>query len=707
MDIDILLFWLALLFAAGIFFRANAPTGWLLVSGAIMTAGVLALALAPQQAPWIASGLVVGLIGLPSLFSHTLNRAILRQRYDLACWLNRALTILHPMDGTAAQGRLLRALAMAQRGNWEQAEPLLRALSENTMHPAVGLAALVHVCHWTGDWRAMLADPRLSDGDPGTTVYRLRALGELGRTREMLALFAMEEPRLRRQPGWGNCQLLALAFGGRPDAVAALGRTVLRNSPAETIALWVATARLATGGAEAETGRTELRHLAASGPPNVRRAAELRLANPPQDLSQIHPAQRVMLDGLSAALLAPTPPRQRARLAKSPATLALLAINLAMFAAEAAMGGSENEDVLLRLGALWPHALIEEGEWWRLASAMFLHAGPIHLAFNMLALVLLGGPVEAMFGRTRFLLIYFLSGLGSMLSVLAITRFGWMNGTLLVGASGALMGLLGAIGAALLMRWRNERSPAAAGRLVFGAFAVAVQTGIDFTTPQISAAAHLSGFTIGFVLCMAPWMRRNMRMPAFANEQAPAPQQPLTSRRLVLYGFVAGIFGTAFWLRTRQLHVTSATSADLGQSQPLTEAVLKGVRLLRFTFIPFVEAGAPVVDSRAPFGSSDALADSLGRDRRQPRRRGRTLCGDHGGHPEILRASALGSRPIQSCAQRGHDLEPLRRSSTGLGSPTPRRSKPGRNRGGWHVRLHCRACRSAPRLVLACARHSS
>ncbi len=85
-------------------------------------------------------------------------------------------------------------------------------------------------------------------------------------------------------------------------------------------------------------------------------------------------------------------------------TWALLALNILVFIAATAAGGTDNPEVLLDFGALFG-PLIADGEYWRLFTAMFLHIGIAHLAFNGFALFIFGGLVERLYGHVRFILI--------------------------------------------------------------------------------------------------------------------------------------------------------------------------------------------------------------------------------------------------------------------------------------------------------------
>ena len=103
-----------------------------------------------------------------------------------------------------------------------------------------------------------------------------------------------------------------------------------------------------------------------------------------------------------------------------------------------AAGGSIGGSTLIQEGAISRFA-IEQGEYWRLLTAGFLHAGFFHLFFNMFSLYILGGMLEPAIGRLRFGLIYFVSLLAGSFGALLVEP-----DALTVGASGAIFGLMGA-----------------------------------------------------------------------------------------------------------------------------------------------------------------------------------------------------------------------------------------------------------------------
>ncbi len=93
-------------------------------------------------------------------------------------------------------------------------------------------------------------------------------------------------------------------------------------------------------------------------------------------------------------------------------------------------------DTLIRFGAHWREATAQ-GQFWRIATAIFLHGGLMHIAFNLFALMQIGPIVEQIFGRGRMLFLFMVTGIvGNIASEMT------MN-VLAIGASGAIMGLIG------------------------------------------------------------------------------------------------------------------------------------------------------------------------------------------------------------------------------------------------------------------------
>jgi rhomboid protease GluP len=132
----------------------------------------------------------------------------------------------------------------------------------------------------------------------------------------------------------------------------------------------------------------------------------------------------------------------------APVTTALLIANFLMLGVSwlsfAAIGEGGGLTILwglvggpqYRLGASFGPAIFYGNEWWRLVTAMFLHAGLIHIGFNMMALMQFGPALEELYGSPRYLFLYVVTGAFGFLVSAATGHFS-------LGASGALLGLVG------------------------------------------------------------------------------------------------------------------------------------------------------------------------------------------------------------------------------------------------------------------------
>jgi rhomboid protease GluP len=184
---------------------------------------------------------------------------------------------------------------------------------------------------------------------------------------------------------------------------------------------------------------------------------------------------------------------------EAPVTRVLLAINIAMFgitwlltvrAGGSGIGvlGGMNGDMLNRLGANVPGDVLY-GEQWRLVTAMFLHGGLFHIAMNMMVLLNIGPNVEQVYGSPRFLFLYVLTG---VLSFVVSSFVGHIS----VGASGALMGLIGLM-IAITTRRGGATMNMLRGRLLLW---VGLMFVLGFVFPGVDNAAHLGGLVAGFLL---------------------------------------------------------------------------------------------------------------------------------------------------------------------------------------------------------------
>lgn len=185
---------------------------------------------------------------------------------------------------------------------------------------------------------------------------------------------------------------------------------------------------------------------------------------------------------------------------RTPATMVLIALILAGFALEVLRGAWNNPRKLAEMGAIVREWIVEDGQWWRLVSAMFLHGDGtlqgdlLHLGLNLIALFQLGTIYELMFGTRRFVVIYFASGIVASLTSM------FVNGGPAVGASGAVFGIMGAFVFSVLRspRFRHERfARSIVNQVIFWTLA---NIAIGLRIPQIDNSAHIGGLITGLLL---------------------------------------------------------------------------------------------------------------------------------------------------------------------------------------------------------------
>jgi membrane associated rhomboid family serine protease len=184
-------------------------------------------------------------------------------------------------------------------------------------------------------------------------------------------------------------------------------------------------------------------------------------------------------------------------------TYVLIGINVALqVGAVLTGGGLLGPGGLIGIGAV-SRPEVAEGEIWRVVTAGFLHAGLLHLFFNMYSLYILGGMLEPVIGRLRFGLIYGVSLLAGSFGALLLEPYGRT-----VGASGAIFGLMGA--AVVVMR-RRGISPMESGLGLW----IGLNLAITFAVPNISIGGHLGGLVGGAVAAFLLFeLRDRARVPA-------------------------------------------------------------------------------------------------------------------------------------------------------------------------------------------------
>ncbi len=176
-------------------------------------------------------------------------------------------------------------------------------------------------------------------------------------------------------------------------------------------------------------------------------------------------------------------------------TILMILINVAVWMILEALGSTQESLFMLEHGASYAPFILENGEWWRLFTSMFLHFGAQHLCNNMLMLGLMGMRLEYVLGGVRFGILYLASGLcGSLLSVWQEMNAGDI--AVSAGASGAVFGVVGGLIAWAV--WHKGQVEGLTLKGLFGMAALSLYYG--FSTAGVDNWGHIGGFLGGIVI---------------------------------------------------------------------------------------------------------------------------------------------------------------------------------------------------------------
>jgi rhomboid protease GluP len=470
---------------------------------------------------------------IPMLSLQRLESLVDKSEYLTASRFAKWVRWLAPTDGMWNYHHLLAGIALAQGGQIETAHqifdryqpgelPPQQLLSSSTalvkadtarrkqssLPTAIGRSATALLYRATDRWaeyitwfRGRLNSDREVVG--GTAlVYYVRALAETGDLhRCIVEVNKLDRDRLINNQQLNLLKMYILAYCGRIDAVIQSCQNLLSTYPSDIHQFWIGTAELAAGKIDtAMATLTQLRQTTTDS--CIQQDIDWRLSQPLPDLKQLSSLDRESIAQIESTIL------QDARYnvqtpvnARTPVTNLLIAINVLIFCAELAWQyrSGDKEFTFIPLGGL-AAPLVISGQWWRIITANFLHMGILHLGMNMVALLYLGKFVEYRLGSFRYLLAYLIAGLGSMATITYIDTYWITAPQITVGASGAIMGMLGAMGAIHLRGWRQAKVAAAGRQFQAVLFSVGFQLVFDLTNGHTSIVGHFSGLIIGFLV---------------------------------------------------------------------------------------------------------------------------------------------------------------------------------------------------------------
>lgn len=187
-------------------------------------------------------------------------------------------------------------------------------------------------------------------------------------------------------------------------------------------------------------------------------------------------------------------------------TVVLIVLNAIAFLATGSFGvGGASNTALTNRGALFGPSIAENHEYYRLITSGFLHAGLLHIGFNMYLLWLLGQMLEPVLGSVRFALVYVVSLLAGSLGALLLSP-----DSLTVGASGAVFGLMGAAFFEMRSRGIDPMQTGIGPLIIFNLI-------FSFVLSNISIGGHIGGLIGGSLAILALHGLERRRAPMAAQ----------------------------------------------------------------------------------------------------------------------------------------------------------------------------------------------
>ena len=602
----------------GYFFLRNSPTGTPLF-GMMHVGAALASLIGLLGSDRHAAFGVAGAIGLGAgacllivgpLVRATARRFAAAERVGIAQKLLDVAEILAPGSGVAEEKALLGAMKEIREGRVEQTVDALVAAKYNAPADA-RLAideriAMLYLAAYR--WRdaidhaethliPAIENPAKSDEvslrdalgiAPPVWVELLGAYGRTGNLDQAARMMTRLEDVCRGREDAAHwlhrARMMFLALAGRPDAVRVLlepRRARHMSKGARTY--WVAIAHEQHGDRDAAAAAYEKARGKARGRP--RELIDEALAR----LHDIKPVElsREAIEVVAKVEAAPLPGPIRFVRAQVPwATWGITLVLLGVAATITwAVGSSSDLGVLLRAGAM-VRGRVDDGEWWRLVTCMFIHVGSVHLAVNAIGLFFLGRIVEEVFGTARTIVIFVGSGLAGAFASYLSAPVG-----VSAGASGAIFGILGAVFIELTLH--RERYRMAWKRGMWGGLVVVTiaQAAVGFLYPVIDQWAHGAGLVGGIVL--GALLSRHTRWERITAHAArvlavAAVGVAITSGMLVARTSIADAFGgpqsrhylsgvaitaPVSWLTTKAFHDPDSLVVVIGAREPVIEPV--------------------------------------------------------------------------------------------------------------------------------------
>lgn len=184
-------------------------------------------------------------------------------------------------------------------------------------------------------------------------------------------------------------------------------------------------------------------------------------------------------------------------------TAALIAVNILVFVILEIIGSTEDAQFMQEHGAVYPPCLMNDGEYWRLFTATFMHFGIMHLLNNMVMLAAAGRILENAMGHVRYLILYFTAGLGG--STLSYLQMEHSNDyAVSAGASGAIFGIIGALVWVVVVHKGRYENLTRQGLIVM----IVLSLYYGVSSGEVDNWGHIGGLIVGFACCIILYRRK-------------------------------------------------------------------------------------------------------------------------------------------------------------------------------------------------------
>ena len=184
----------------------------------------------------------------------------------------------------------------------------------------------------------------------------------------------------------------------------------------------------------------------------------------------------------------------------------LIAANVLYFLFLEVIGSTENAGFMYAHGALLAPAVLLDGEYYRLFTAMFMHFGISHIINNMLVLFVLGDNLERALGHVKYLIFYLACGVGS--NWFSMYLKGMDSLTVSAGASGAIFGVIGGLLYAVMVN-KGQLEDLSTRQLVV---MIAFSLYFGFTSSGVDNMAHVSGLVVGILMGVILYRRPKKKL---------------------------------------------------------------------------------------------------------------------------------------------------------------------------------------------------